>query len=91
MPQSENGPVPNDETGARFGAGAIATGVGLAALVVFMLQNTDDVKVKFLAWDFTTAVWLLVLVSALLGTFVWIGFGIVRRRRRRKERRDDRH
>jgi uncharacterized integral membrane protein len=74
----------------RLSGGAIASGTGIAALVVFMIQNTDDVKVKFLAWDFTLAVWLLVLVSALVGALVWFGLGVVRRRRRRVARRASR-
>jgi uncharacterized integral membrane protein len=75
---------------SKLGIGAIFTGAGLAALVIFMLQNTDDVKVKFLAWDFSLPVWLLILGSAILGAFVWLGLGILRRHRRRKERRADR-
>jgi hypothetical protein len=35
-----------------------------------MLQNTQDATVEFLSWEFTWAVWLLVLVSAALGAFV---------------------
>jgi uncharacterized integral membrane protein len=68
----------------------IVGGSGIAALVVFILQNTDDVSVTFLAWTFTWPVWLLIVVSAALGTAIWIGLGILRRRRRRKARRDDR-
>ena len=55
-----------------------------------MAQNTDDVQVNFLAWDFTWPVWLLVLLSALVGAVVWIGAGILRRHRRRKRRREAR-
>jgi uncharacterized integral membrane protein len=52
-----------------------------------MLQNTDDVRVDFLAWHFTTTVWLLTLTSALLGAVIWFGLGVLRRHRRRVERR----
>ena len=83
-------PQATEQKGLRLGFGAIASGVGVAALIVFMVQNTDKVRVSFLAWDFTCAIWLLTLVSALVGALVWIGFGVVRRRRRRKERRQDR-
>ena len=76
--------------GVRIGGGAVASGIGIAALVIFMVQNTDDVKVSFLAWDFTWSLWLVVLVSAVLGAVVWIGAGILRRHRRRKERRQAR-
>jgi uncharacterized integral membrane protein len=48
------------------------------------------VTISFLAWDFTWPLWLLMLVTASAGAFVWIGFGILRRHRRRKERRAER-
>lgn len=74
----------------RVSGGAIASGAGTAALVTFMLQNTDDVRVSFLVWDFTLSVWLLTLSSALVGAVVWFGLGVLRRHRRRKERRQER-
>ena len=70
--------------------GAIASLSGVALLVIFMLQNTDDVTLEFLFWDFTWPLWLLTLVSALVGSLVWIGLGVLRRHSRRKERREDR-
>ena len=79
-----------DGKGLGLSGGAIASGAGIAALVTFMLQNTDDVRVSFLVWDFTLSVWLLTLTSALLGAVVWFGLGVLRRHRRRKERRQAR-
>ena len=78
------------ESRRRFGAGAIASLVGIAALVIFMVQNTEDVTVDFLAWSFTWPLWLLILVSAAIGALVWLGLGVLRRHRRRKDRREDR-
>jgi len=75
---------------AGLGGGAIASISGLALLLIFIVQNTDDVKLDFLFWDFTWPLWLLTIVSALLGALVWFGFGVMRRHRRRKERRADR-
>jgi uncharacterized integral membrane protein len=75
---------------AALSGGAIASLGGLAVLVIFMIQNTNKVKVRFLFWDFTWPVWLLTLVSALTGALVWFGVGVVRRHRRRQERREDR-
>ncbi len=75
----------------KLGGGAIASLSGLAVLVIFMIQNTDDVKVDFLFWHFRPPVWLLTLVAALVGAFVWFGLGVLRRHRRRKERREERH
>lgn len=83
-------PQEERQEGLKLGGGAIASLVGVGALAVFMGQNTDDVKVKFLWWDFTWPVWLLVLVSALVGALVWFGVGVLRRHRRRVARRADR-
>ena len=86
----ESVPAPQQQEKRRLGGGAIASIGGLAALAVFMAQNTDDVKVSFLAWDFTWPIWLLTLVSAVVGALVWFGLGVLRRHRRRKARRADR-
>lgn len=77
-------------SGPRLGGGAIATLVGLGLLVVFMVQNTEDVRLDFLVWHFTWPLWLVVLASAILGALVWFGLGVLRRHRRRRERRQDR-
>ena len=74
----------------RLSGGAIAALGGGALLVIFILQNTQDVPVKFLFWDFTWPLWLVIIVSALVGAVVWFGLGVLRRHRRRKERREDR-
>jgi len=81
--------VPNDDR-RRLGGGAIASLAGIGVLGIFMLQNTQDATVEFLGWEFTWPVWLLVLVSATIGAFIWFGLGVLRRHRRRKERRQDR-
>jgi uncharacterized integral membrane protein len=78
------------ETRARLGAGAIASISGVVLLLIFIVQNTEDVKLDFLFWDFTWPLWLLTLVSAVLGALVWFGLGVMRRHRRRTERRADR-
>ena len=71
----------------RLTGGAIASLSGVGLLVIFMVQNTDDVKLDFLFWSFTWALWLLCLVMALVGALTWFGLGVLRRHRRRKERR----
>ena len=82
---------PGEDTGRRgLTGGAIASLSGVALLAIFMLQNTEDVKLDFLFWSFTWPVWPLSLVMALLGGLVWFGLGVLRRHRRRKERREDR-
>ena len=74
----------------RLGGGAIASLTGVGLLVIFMFQNTEDVRLDFLFWHFTWPLWLLTMASAILGALVWFGLGVMRRHRRRKERRQDR-
>jgi uncharacterized integral membrane protein len=76
--------------GRRLGGGAIASLTGVALLLIFMVQNTESVRLDFLFWNFTWPLWLLTIASAVLGALVWFGFGVMRRHRRRKERREDR-
>ena len=76
--------------GLRLGGGAIASLTGSGLLLIFMIQNTEDVTLDFLFWSFTWPLWLFTLVTALVGGLVWLGLGVMRRHRRRKARREDR-
>jgi uncharacterized integral membrane protein len=75
-------------SGGRLGGGAIASLIGAGVLVIFMVQNTEDVTLTFLFWSFTWPMWLFTLVTALVGAMVWFGLGVIRRHRRRRARRD---
>jgi uncharacterized integral membrane protein len=66
----------------RIGGGVIASLIGAAALIIFMIQNTEKIRVHFLFWYFTWSVWLLTLVTALIGGLAWFGVGVVRRYQR---------
>lgn len=66
----------------RIGGGAIIALIGIAVLVVFMVQNTEKIRVHFLAWHFTWSLWVLTLVTALIGALAWAGFGVIRRYQR---------
>jgi uncharacterized integral membrane protein len=77
-------------SGARLSGGVIAMLAGSGLLLVFMVQNTEDVTLQLLFWGFTWPLWLLTLTSAVLGSIVWIGLGVLRRHRRRVARRDAR-
>jgi uncharacterized integral membrane protein len=86
-PSDSTSPPPE---GRRLGGGTIVSLSGVGLLVIFMIQNTQRVRLDFLFWTFAWPLWLLTMVSALLGALVWLGLGVMRRRRRRKERRQAR-
>jgi uncharacterized integral membrane protein len=90
--QSPGENITGTAEGRRFrpGGGAIASLVGVGLLLVFMFQNTERVTIQFLFWSFAWPLWLLTLVTALIGALVWAGLGVMRRHRRRKARREDR-
>jgi uncharacterized integral membrane protein len=77
-------------SGARLSGGLIATLAGGGLLVLFMVQNTEQVTMKFLVWSFSWPLWLYTIVVAVLGAIVWLGLGVLRRHRRRVARRADR-
>ena len=88
--ESSTGGAQGASGGRQLGGGAIASLTGLGLLLIFVIQNRDDVGLDFLWWSFTWPLWLLTIISALLGALVWFGAGVMRRHRRRKERREDR-
>ncbi len=87
QPQAPQGPRP---AGRRISGGAIASLGGLAVVLLFVLQNTQDVKFDFLWVSFTWPLWFYTIVVAACGALIWFGAGVVRRRRRRSERRAER-
>jgi len=80
----------NAGSGARLSGGLVATLAGGGLLVLFMVQNTEQVTMKFLGWSFSWPLWLYTIVVAVLGAVVWLGLGVLRRHRRRVARRADR-
>jgi uncharacterized integral membrane protein len=89
-PMASNGSNERQGEGRRLGGGAIASLIGVGLLLIFMIQNTEDVRLDFLVWHFTWPLWLLTIASAALGALIWFGLGVIRRHRRRRDRRDDR-
>ena len=79
-----------DRGGRKLGAGAITSLTGIGVLLVFIVQNRDDVRFDFLFFSFTWPLWLYTIVTAVFGSIVWIGLGVMRRHRRRVARREAR-
>jgi uncharacterized integral membrane protein len=67
---------------ARISAGVIFSLIAVVALIIFMIQNTEDIRVHFLFWHFTWSLWIIILVAALIGALAWAAGGVVRRYRR---------
>ena len=59
-----------------------------ALLIIFAVQNRNDVRVSFLFFHWDARVIYLIIVSALLGMLLAYLLGRRRRRARRDERRD---
>ena len=73
---------------ARF----IVLGIVVVLIVLFVLQNTDEVKLDFLFLDGVFPLWTMLLVMAVLGFVGGWYVGRIRgaeRRARRAERRKD--
>lgn len=57
--------------------------VGILA-VVFIIQNQEDARIKFLFWTVDTTVWVAIAVALVLGAILgWLLQAMLRRRRRR--------
>jgi uncharacterized integral membrane protein len=83
-PQRPQRRPPTRENQMRLiGASVIA-----AVLIIFAVQNRNDVRVSFLFFHWDARVIYLIIVSALLGMLVAYLLGRRRRRTRREERHD---
>lgn len=69
------------EGNRRLGGGAIAAIVGVGVLLIFVVQNTEDVRFDFLFVNFTWPMWLYTLVVAAFGALAWVGFSALRSHR----------
>lgn len=70
----------------------IVLGIVVVLIVLFVLQNTDEVQLDFLFLDGVFPLWTMLLVMAVLGFVGGWYFGRIRgaeRRARRAERRKD--
>ncbi|GMR03158.1 MAG: hypothetical protein BMS9Abin20_1527 [Acidimicrobiia bacterium] len=64
--------------------GLIVTVVVIAVAGIFIFQNTDDTSVEFLFLSGRAPLYLVIVVSMILGALLgWIGSAIRRRRKRR--------
>jgi uncharacterized integral membrane protein len=74
----------------KLSGGVIAAAVGVVVLLIFVVQNTMDVRFRFLFLSFTWPLWLYTIVTAVFGALLWFGLGVLRRHQRREGRREAR-
>lgn len=63
----------------------VVTGIVVAAIVIFIIQNTESAPVSFLMFDGSAKVWVVIVISVLAGMLLdrLLQFWMGRRRRRR--------
>jgi uncharacterized integral membrane protein len=66
-----------------------AIGILVALLAIFVLVNTDEVKVDFLVGDTEMPLIVALLIAAALGAAVGYLAPVLRRHRREERRRDE--
>ena len=87
---------PNDETTPATGfkkleapqrrvdAGLVAAAIGAVALLLFIVQNSQQTRVKWLFFDGDAPLWVVILIAALLAAIsVQLVLFVLRRRRAR--------
>jgi uncharacterized integral membrane protein len=76
-------------TANRRAAALIMTGIIIATAIVFLLQNTEEATVKFLFLSGQVPIYVVILISMVLGALlVLIGFGLRRRAKRHRQHED---
>jgi uncharacterized integral membrane protein len=61
----------------------VVAGLALAAAIIFVVQNSTHVETNFLFLDFNARLWVVILVSVLLGAALGQAMGLLRRRRKK--------
>ena len=69
----------------------IVAAVLLVLLIVFIVQNTDDVRISFLGWDGSAPLAVALLVAAVAGVLITAVVGSLRILQLRRRIRRDLH
>lgn len=82
---------PVERPPAVASVGELSWGLGLALLlglvvVVFAVQNTEPVNIRFLGWSWTLPLALVIFVVAMVAALADELFGLVARKRRRRRK-----
>lgn len=91
-PQFEDVPeqlAPREES-LGIAWGFVAALLFVSLIAVFIVQNTDEMAIRFLWLEMRVSVWIVIMVAVLVTLIVDQLISIAWRRRRRKERRRSR-
>ena len=70
------------------GVKLVVLGVVLLVVLIFVLQNREKVQFSFLFWDFGLALWVMFVITLVVGVLLgMLGSTLLRRRRRQDLRR----
>ena len=81
-------PIGEHQVDPGFPWGGLITTLGLALIVVFAVQNTDSVEVRFLWIDGQFPLSMVILITALVSVILTALGGALYRRRRLRRRVD---
>lgn len=62
----------------------IAGGIVGAAAAVFVVQNTEQVRVDWMVWDVGAPLWLVLVLAVICGGILGEALGALRRRRSKR-------
>lgn len=77
--------VVEEESGSRQAAWLVAAGIIIVAVAIFIAQNAEDVPIEFLFFEGSVPLWLIIVVTLVLGAVLGQVFFYLRRRKKRKE------
>jgi len=80
---TDSSAVQAGKPGPRITGRAIAALIGVALLIIVIIQNSQRITIDFLLWRFVWPTWAFAVVMAVIGALAWFGLGVMRRRRRR--------
>jgi uncharacterized integral membrane protein len=87
-PQAEPAPAPSppqrSPSDSGISLGLVVFLLFTALFVVFIVQNSESVPIRFLNWEGSFPLPLILVVTALVAVMADELFGVLRRRRRRR-------
>ncbi|WP_028643501.1 LapA family protein [Nocardioides sp. URHA0020] len=76
-PRETKDPLRRSRTSGAF-VGVVLLGLLLLLLIVFIAQNTQTVRVSFLAWEGTTPLAVALLIATVSGILLTAAAGLLR-------------